>query len=139
MINANNKNRGFTLVEVVLVILVVLFVLGSIVTLTISQTINGNFRVAPVTIPAGGTASFTYHVSKGGLGRTSPLSGRTINFRVAPSSILTITPTSGTTDGFGDIVVQVSSPNVEYIYGGNIWATDSTSGIEDNPVSFDVR
>ena len=65
----------------------------------------------------------------------------TINgsFSNAPAggTIISLSPASGTTDNSGNIVVSIT-PHVDYRGGGNIWAKDVKSGIEDSPVHFSV-
>ena len=66
------------------------------------------------------------------------MAGRTINFQVTPGgTVINIGATSGTSDANGNIDVTVT-PHIDYRAGGNLWATDVTSGIADPPVFFTV-
>ncbi|MEQ8954269.1 MAG: hypothetical protein RL120_09065 [Gammaproteobacteria bacterium] len=140
MSRPSQTQYGFTLIEVIVIGLVMAALAGLALTaLYQTKTTTGTFTTAPATVPAGGSANFTFNMSESFIGRTTPISGRTITFRVEPAGILTVTPASGATNASGDFTVAVGSPNIEYVYGGNIWATDTVSGAVEGPIHFDVR
>ncbi len=134
------KIKGFTLIEIIVIGLALAALLGlGIWALYQTKTTTGVFTIAPATVPAGNSADFTFNMTETFIGRTTPVFNRNISFRVEPAGILTVTPGSGNTDQSGDIVVTVASPNAEYVYGGNLWATDTTTGMVEGPIHFDVR
>lgn len=137
-----NKEKGFTLIEliVLVVIVVVLFGAGTVVyERFLKVTIQGVFRVSPPQITAGVPNNFIYNVTrrKGSTTRFKGLAGRAVDFKVLPSHIVISPATGGTTNAMGDLTVTLT-PHIDYRGGGNIWATDATSGKTDPPVFFTV-
>ena len=134
-----NKGHGFTLIELVVVVVIAAIVFGigiSIYLGTRPAKVTGSWTIAPATIPSSG-GSFTYSVKVKVGGQWQPHPGRALSFRVVPAAHLTVTPASGNTQPGGDLVVTVT-PATDYCYGGNLWVTDVKSGIEDPPVHFTV-
>lgn len=132
----------FTLIEVIVVIVILGF-LAIMVGVAIdrarqSMAINGRFVSPPATVPAGGSAPFTFQVTKTVAGNTTPVFGREVSFTVSPTPQLSVSPAQQATDASGQIVVTVTA-SADYTGQGTITDTDVTSGSAGTPVTFTVQ
>ncbi|MCP5518653.1 MAG: type II secretion system protein [Verrucomicrobiales bacterium] len=133
---------AFTLIEFIIVLVIVGFLvfLGINIARSVrrSARVTGRFVNPPATVPAGGSAGFTFQVTQlvGG-GSPMAVAGRVVRFTVTPAA-LSVSPAQATTSGDGLIQVTVSAPE-DYRGPGTLMDTDVVSGAQGTPVTFTVE